>query len=141
MSFTTSWINFASLTGFERFYYFYFLGVYQTPHLLNVQLAYNYVPSVLHNVIVAPKNFSSSIASSYGDQPSPFGSSSNVEQWKVNPKLKKCESFQIIVNELYDPSYGVAAGAGLTLSGISLYLGVKKSSRPLPANQNAGIRY
>lgn len=138
MSFTTSWLNLASLQGFERFYYFYFVGRYLSPHKIQVLLAYNYNDSFVQSTVITPNNFSSSVPSPYGDQPAPFGSPSDFEQWKIAAQFQKCQSFQITVNEIYDPSFGVAPGAGLTLSGLNILTMVKRGSRPIPAKNTAG---
>ena len=47
-------------------------------------------------------------------------------------------SFSIEVIEIYDPSFGVVAGAGFTLSGINAVVGFKKDFRPQPAVHSVG---
>jgi len=42
------------------------------------------------------------------------------------------------VTEIYDPAYGVVAGAGLTLSGINIVVGIKKGYTPIRADQTVG---
>lgn len=138
MGFTTGWINVAALQGFERLYYFYLVGKYLSPHKLQIQVAYNYVDTTVQSLIINPTNFSASAASPFGDQPSPFGSETNLEQWKVHARQQKCQSFKISVDEIYDPSFGVAAGAGLTLSGINMMVSVKRATRPLKAANTVG---
>lgn len=136
--FVTGWINLAALQGFQRFKGFYFLGQYFTPHKLQVQIAYNYVESTYQSILIQPNNFSSATPSPYGDQPAPFGSPIDPEQWKVNPQIQKCESFKLTVDEIYDPSFGVECGAGLSLSGLNLLLKIKRGSRPIRVSQTAG---
>ena len=51
---------------------------------------------------------------------------------------QKCESLQIKVSEVYDPSLGVQAGAGLTLSGMNFIIGVKKGYGPISQFNTAG---
>lgn len=136
MAFTTSWFNFASLQGFERAYYFYLLGQYFSPHLLSIGVSYNYVPGPVHTSLIRPDNYSSATPSPYGDQPAPFGSPTALEQWRVFFKQQKCQSFQISLQEIYDPSFGVPAGAGFTLTGLSLKVAEKRGTRPLPARKS-----
>lgn len=139
MSFKTSWINIAGLQGFERFYFMYLLGTYITPFTLNVQIAYNYNPSATQAVIVTPDNYSPPYGGEAlwgsGDF---WGGPSNVLSALVFPEIQKCQSFQITINEIYDPSQGVAAGEGLTLSGLNLVIGVKKGYRTQKAAQSFG---
>jgi hypothetical protein len=138
LSLTTSWISTAALQGFQRAYYFYLLGVYYSPHILDVGIAYNFEPSIAHNSLIYPDNYSSATPSAFGDQPAPFGSPTPIEQWRVFFKQQKCQSFQITIKEVYDPSFGVPAGAGLTLSGINLTVAAKRGVRPIAARKSVG---
>ncbi len=140
MSFTTGWMNLAGLQGFERAYFFYILGTYITPHKLNVGIAYDYDPSIVQSNLITPDNYSPP----FGLEPGPFGSgdpyggSPNVEQWRVFLQTQKCQSFQITVSEVFDPSFGTIAGAGLTLSGLNLVVGIKKGYTTLKAARSVG---
>ncbi len=139
MSFTTSWINLASLQGYERFYDFYLLAKYLSPHKLNCQVAYDYNDSIRHNVIITPQNFSPSTPGPFGI-PTPFGSPGNKEQWKIDSKKQLCESFQLAVSEVFDPSMGVVAGAGFTMSGITCEVDIKKATKPIRGASSAGLK-
>ncbi len=148
LSFTTSWIALAGLQGYQRAFFFYLLGTYFTPHKLNLQIAYDYNSSPIQNTLISPNNFGPAYGSAgmpvYG-QLSPYGggspdsgASSNIEQWRIFLTKQRCTSFQITLQELYDSSFGVPAGQGLTLSGLNLVVGVKKGWRPQPAATSAG---
>lgn len=139
MSFTTGWMNLAGLQGYERAYYFYLLGTYLTPHKLTVAIAYDYNPSATQTTVITPDNYSSAYGgdSLYGGS-SVFGGSSNVEQWRIFFEQQKCEAFQISITESYDSSFGVAAGAGLTISGLDLIVGAKSTYPRLRAVRQAG---
>lgn len=128
MSFITSWINVAGVQGYQRAFFFYLLGQYLTPHKLSLQIAYDYNPAASQTSLISPTNFSSPVPSSFGS-PTPYGGSSNVENWRVFLAKQRCQSFQISLQEIYDPSFGVPAGAGLTLSGLNLVVGIKKGWR------------
>lgn len=140
MAFKTGWINLAAIQGFERFYYFYLIGQYYSPHKLQVQIAYNYNESATHSVLISPSNFSASTPSPFGEQPAPFGSPINLEQWKIDTRIQKCQSFQLTVQEIFDPTFGTIAGAGLTLSGINMMVSVKRGTRPIRASQSTGLK-
>lgn len=137
IQFTTSWLNLASLQGYERFRHFYILAKYLSPHLLNINVAYDYNPSSYHQVFIQPDNFSPPTASPFG-VPSPFGSPVQLEQWKVHTKQQLCQSFQLSIQEIYDPSMGVAPGAGFTMSGLNCEVLIKKASRPIRAASTVG---
>ena len=127
MSFTTSWLNLGGLQGFERAYYFFLVGTYQSPHKLSCQIAYDYNDSPSQISTITPDNFDPNWGSDglWGGS-SPWGGPPNLEQWRVFLQQQKCQAFQITLKEIYDPSYGVNAGAGLTLSGLDVVVGVKR---------------
>ena len=139
MQFTTSWLNLAGLQGFERAYFFYLLGTYITPHKLSVQIAYDYNSSPTQITTIQPDNFVKSWGGEqlWGSGQS-WGGNGNIEQWRVFLQQQKCQAFQITVQESYDPSFGVAAGAGLTLSGIDLVVGQKSGYPRLKAARQVG---
>lgn len=146
MSFTTAWINLAGLQGYQRFYFMYLLGRYISPFKLNVGISYNYNSTKLQTVLVTPNSTAPAWGgdNSWGGSPIWGGTSiadqtaGNVFQVRVFPTLQQCESFQITATEIYDPSFGVAAGAGLTLSGLNLIIGAKRGYRTNPASRNFG---
>jgi len=137
LSFTTSWLNLAGLQGYERFYEFYLLATYYSPHKLLISMAYDYNPSFLHSVLITPDNYSSAIPAGFGI-PTPFGNGGNKEQWKIHAKKQLCESFQIQLNEVFDSSVGVPAGAGFDMSGLNIVYGAKKGYRPTKGANSAG---
>lgn len=139
MSFKTSWINLAGLQGFERFYFMYLLGDYLTPFKLSVAISYDYSDPPSQSVMVAPDNFSPAYGGDplYGDG-SPYGGPAKPFEARVFPSKQKCESFLLEVDEVYDSTLGVQAGAGLTLSGLNLVVGAKKGYRTQSASRSFG---
>lgn len=139
MSFTTNWMNLAGVQGFERFYQMYLLGQYITPFKLSVQLAYDYNSSIQQSTIVTPITPGPAWG---GDQlwgsNSLWGGDSSVFEARVFPQIQKCESFQVTINEIFDSTIGVAAGAGLTLTGLNLIVGMKKSYRTSSSSRSFG---
>jgi hypothetical protein len=139
MQFTTGWGNLAGLQGYERLYFIYMLGQYISPFKLLVNIAYDYDINTQQQIIVAPDNFTPT----WGGDPlwgssSPWGGGSQVFQTRLFPQKQKCESFQLSVQEMYDPTFGVSAGGGLTLSGLNLVVGAKRGYRPQKASQSFG---
>ena len=130
MNFTTSWFNLASLQGYERFYEFYILAKYLSPHKLLAQVSYDYNPSFFHQSLITPNNFSPSIPSPFGVI-TPLGSPTSLEQWRIHAKQQLCQSFQLSISEIFDANFGVSAGAGFTMSGITCILSTKKTTRPI----------
>lgn len=158
MSFTTAWINAAGLQGYQRAYFFYLIGQYVTPHRVQVSVAYDYSPDPQQSTLILPTNFAgvyggpspnpgdgTNRSGIYG-QDSTFGGSTptdelasgSIEQWRIFLAKQRCQSFQISLEEIYDSSFGIAPGQGLTLSGLNLIYGVKKSFRPIAAANTVG---
>lgn len=139
MSFLTGWLNLMGLQGYERAYYFYLIGTYITPHKLSIKIAYDYNDSPSQNTIITPDNFSQPWGGEqlWGSN-TPWGGPSNVEQWRVFLQQQKCQAFQIGLNEIYDPSFGTAAGAGFTLSGMNLVIGAKSGYPRIKSANSAG---
>jgi len=141
MSFTTSWLNVAGLRGYIRAYWFYLLGTYLSPHKLQVGVAYDYDSSTYQGTLINPTNY----GGYYGSDPyyggngaTPYGGPSNIEQWRIFLQRQRCRSFQITIQEVFDPSYGTVAGPGLTLSGLNCIVGVKKGYAPIPQQNTVG---
>lgn len=131
----TSWVNIAGLQGFQRLYFFYLIGQYFSPHRLKVDIGYDYAPYPSQQTIITPINYSPA----YGVDPTygfgnPYGGQPALEQWQVFAQRQLCQAFQITISELYDSSYGVTAGAGLSLSGLDLVVGTKKGYVPVRRN-------
>lgn len=139
MSFITSWFNLAGLQGYERAYYFTLLGSFISPHKLTVQIAYDYAAGPSQQSVITPFNYNAP----WGGDPTwgastPWGGTSSLEQWKVHLQRQTCQAFQISINESFDSSYGTIAGAGFTLSGLTLSVGLKKGFRPLGQQRSVG---
>lgn len=137
ISFTTGWLGFAGIRGYERIHEFSFLGTYYSPHKLFIQVAFDY-GGPIQNITYSPDNFSPA----YGDAPvygdGVYGGPSNIEQFRVFTKKQKCKAFQISIQEIYDPSFEVAAGAGLSLSGINFVMTLKKGYAPVIGKNSIG---
>ena len=139
MKFTTNWYALGGLQGYQRAYFFFLLGKYQSPHKLNVQVAYDFNPNDTQTTLITPDNYSAVFGSDpvYGSS-FVWGGPSQVEKWRIMLQKQKCDSLQFSVSEIYDPSYGVTAGAGLTLSGMNIIIGVKKGYGPISQFNTAG---
>lgn len=139
MSFTTSWLNLAGLQGFERAYELYLLGVFKSPHTLMMQIAYDYNSAPQQTTVISPTNYVGNYGSDtlYGGA-AVYGGASNIEQWRVFFQKQKCQSFQISLQEVFDATKGAPAGAGLTISGLNMTLGIKGSRPKLSASRQVG---
>jgi hypothetical protein len=128
MRFKTGWLNLAGLQGYQRAYRAYFLGKYLSPHIYRVGIAYDYEPDPWQVATVVPDNYSGSWGSgtSWGSV-IVWGGGASTEQWQIGFERQQCQAFQLTFDEYFDSTKGEAAGAGLTLSGIQIVAGLKKS--------------
>lgn len=138
LSFSTAWLKLTNLQGFQRAYFFYFLGTFLSPHKLNVQITYDYSPGIYQTTLITPPNNNPLYGADtiYGGG-NPYGGMASLEQWRVFFDRQKCQAIQISVTEVFDPTQGVVAGAGFTMSGLNLVFGGKATYPKLPSNQSA----
>lgn len=139
MAFTTAWVKLTQLQGYQRAYYIYLLSNYITPHKLSINIAYDYKTSNAQSSIITPTNYSAPWGSNvvYGDEAT-WGGADTPEQWRIFLKTQKCQSIQLSVQEVFDPSIGAVAGAGLTFSGFNTVIGSKKGYPVLKPSQSVG---
>lgn len=141
MSFTTAWTSLAGLQGFERFYSGYLLGTYKSPFKLQLTLAYDYKQAQAQSILVTPSQTPATYGSeaSYGSGPA-YGGQVDAEVFEARffPAIQKCETIQVGIQEVFDPSFGTSPGEGLTLSGLDLIIGVKRGFRTQRAGRSFG---
>jgi hypothetical protein len=61
-----------------------------------------------------------------------------LEQWRVFLTKQRCQAFQISIQEVYDASFGIPAGAGLTISGLNVIVGLKSKFRTISSSNSIG---
>jgi hypothetical protein len=116
MNFTTSWIKFAGLQGYQRAFFFYLLAEYISPHSLSFGIAYDFSSSLTQVSIITPDP------------------TNNLENWRVFLAQQRCQAFQIQLQEVY----GGTPGAGFTMSGLNLIVGAKSQFTTIAAAQSVG---
>lgn len=100
--FKSAWFNLAGLQGFERAYYFYLLAQYISAHTLTLNIYYDYdATTIAQTMTITPV-------------------AGELEQWRIFLTLQKCQAFQIELQE------SGSNGAGLSMSGLNLVVGLKK---------------
>lgn len=139
MQFTTGWLNLAGLQGYQLAHRFYILGQYFTPHKLAWGVAYDYNDAPEQLILITPNNFAPNygLPSPYG-QGTPYGGPPSKEQWRIFLKKHRCQAIQISMQEFYDPTLGIPAGAGVALSGLNLIVSKKQGWPTVPSTESAG---
>lgn len=142
MMFETGPLRLADLQNYQRAYFFYILGTYISPHKLQVSVSYDYDRNPTQSGIISPTNYSTPFGSGASQSPfgqgDPFGGPSAIESWRVFLERQRCMAFGLKIQEIFDPSFGTVAGAGLTISGLNVVCAFKKAFRPQPAANSIG---
>ncbi len=142
MQFQTGPLRLSQLQAYQRAYFFYLLGTYYSPHKLWVSVYYDYSVSPAQSTILLPNNFSPALGTGPSSSPlgqgTPFGGPSPLEDFRVFLQRQRCQAISIACQEVYDSTFGVVAGEGLTLSGLNMVLGYKKGYKPKAASQSFG---
>lgn len=139
LSFLTGHIQLSGISGFQRIWEIQLLGEYISPHLFNVQIGYDFGP-LSESAVIEPTNFTGVFGSDslYG-QTTPYGGPGSLEEWRIQPSTEVCQAFQFSLTEVYDPSFGVVAGEGFTLSAMTCVLGINRGYRPIKATNTTGM--
>lgn len=112
----TGWLSLAGLQGYQRMYQFLVLGDYKSAHTLNVDLAYDFSPSISQSVAI------------------PVLSDPGVYEFRVFTDVQKCTAMQVT---LYD-TQSAPFGEGLDLSALTLQVGIKTGLNKLNAVNSYG---
>lgn len=142
MSFRTGPLRLGDLQNYQRAYFFYLLGTYLSPHKLHVNIFYDYENNPSQSFIISPTNYSSPYGSGSSQSPfgqgNPFGGPSNLEDWRIFLQRQRCMAFAIEIQEVFDSTFGVTAGAGFNLSGLNVVMGFKQGFRPQSSQHSVG---
>lgn len=130
MKIVTNWYQFAGLQGYQRFYKLFLIGKYLSKHYLRVKLGYDFKQNFDHETLI---DVESAIESSlYGESEYGEGPYASLQtyQWRVNPKVQKCQAFRISIEDTeYDK------GASFSLSAFGLEIGIKQGFNKLGAGK------
>lgn len=142
MQFTTGPLRLGDLQNYQRAYFFFLLGQYITPHKIMISMAYDYSETPSQSIILTPHNFSTAFGFGMSQSPfgegSPFGGPGSLERYRVFLERQRCQAVSITLQEIYDGTYAVPAGAGLTLSGINMVCGFKQKFPTISASKSFG---
>lgn len=111
MSLKTSWLSFAQIQGFQRIWELQILGEYKSPHILTVNIYVDFSSTIAQTITI------------------PVLSDPIQYQFRITMKEQKCETMQIEILE----SQPNNVGEGLSLSALTLEVGIKKGLNKLPA--------
>lgn len=118
LKFTTGWLSFAQVQGFQRVYKLLILGEYKSPHRLQIEVSYDFIDTVTQTTVI-------DVPSS----PSPY-------EYRVFLSRQKCTAIKFTIRDL-TPTVG-DWNEGLSISNLALEIGVKKNLNKLSAAKSVG---
>lgn len=131
----TSWISVGGLQGFQRLYKLVLLGGYLGSHTLKVSVAYDFKDFTEETFTIDPAVASQ--GSVYGSDTTygsgaTFGDADGVYQFEIKPSKQKCQSFKLIIEDIFPSSEGTAA---FSVSSLLAVVGVKSGTNRLPGTK------
>jgi hypothetical protein len=128
----TSWMSLAGLLGFQRLYRVELLGSYVGEHTLRATLSYDFQEFSSQSFSIQPSTVM--LGSSYGSSSpygsgTPYGGADGVYTFELKPKIQKCTSFKLKLEDLFPSS---DTTGGFTLSAVTLTVGSKQGLNKLP---------
>lgn len=138
LSITTPWIKLNGLQGYQSVFACYLLGTLQGPHILSVNVSYDYNPSNEGNVLIN----SNLAANRWGSLPiwgsqgvwGNHGQFSNY-QFQINMNNPRCQSIQITVSDVNNTTFS----QGFSLNSLVLECITHQGAMRLPVQNKVGI--
>lgn len=116
LSLVTSWISMAGMQGFQRIYKALLLGEQKGNHTLRVKVRRDFDSTILQT-----------------DDIDATAISPAVYQWRVFPKVQKCEAIQLEMTDVQTSGFN----EGFSISDLTLEIGIKTGGFKLPASQSS----
>ena len=115
LSFTTPWLSFAQLNGYQRVFRAYILGTYEGTHTLDVTVAYDYNPAITYTTTVTP-------------------SATPPYEFRIDFNQQKCTSIQLTITDHQTSGYN----QGYAISAITFVCGIMPGAARVPASSQYG---
>lgn len=134
---TTPWIKFQDMQGYMSVYNCTLLGTLQGPHVLEVQTAYDYNPTITSRAFVN----SNAAANRWGALPTwgnqgPWGATDFANyQFQLNFNNPRCESIQLTFSDVNNPTYS----QGFSLCGLVLEILPQQGPMRLPTQNKVAL--
>ena len=131
LSLTTAWMSFAGIQGLQRIYRMILLGEYKSPHKLQVEVGFDFMPTFSQSSLIELSDIYTITA--YGDD-TPYGSGEYyggefpLYQFKTHMTKQKCQSVRFKISDNQNAVTG-AYGEGFNITNIAMEVGVKPTLR------------
>lgn len=133
----SAWMNLAQLQGYQRLYKLLILGTYKSEHRLLVKFGYNFNSSFTQDCEIDVESVISPTAygadSPYGSE-AVYGGEYPLYQWRIFPKIQKCQSFRISIEDIMDDVFGES----FSISNMRMEVGLKQGSNKTESGRSTG---
>lgn len=134
MEVMTGWLTFGGIQGFQRLYKLTLLGSYNSNHVLDCTLYYDYNNASFQTINVIPQVPSTYGEGDYGDEP--YGGDFDLYQYELRNQRQKCMSVKIKIRD--SAVAGETLDRGYELSNIRFSYGVIGGANRLRNAQTFG---
>lgn len=135
MEFTTGWLTFGGIQGFQRLYKLTLLGNYNSNHILQANLFYEYNNSIYQTINVEPQVPSTYGTGIYGSE-TPYGGEFDLYQYELRNERQKCMAVKLQIKDI--AAEGQTLDRGFELSNIRFTYGVIGGANRLRNAQTFG---
>ncbi len=131
MSFTTPWLSFAQMLGYQRVFRAYLLGEFKGPHSLEVSVGYDFNPAFSDTAVI---NATSVSGGNLWGGTTTWGSSAQwggvfqPYQFQINLQRQTCTSLRLRISDIQNSTHN----EGYTISNLSFEVGVLPGHNRLP---------
>ena len=132
----TTWLNFAGIQGFQRWWAGFILGTWKSPHRLLVNLYYDFNENYSQEIVVTPEPLYTYGTGVYGVSGSVYGGLDELYQYRINPERQRCMSAKMMITDIPDASGSF--GAGTEISNLRFEYGAQVNGNRLRANKQFG---
>ncbi len=139
LRFTTPWMSFAGMQGYQRVFRAFLLGNFRGPHQLNVSVGYNFNPYFDGYVTIDATNIAGLNQwgeDGYWGDSTPWGGAYMPYEFQINFKRQTCTSLRMKVVDNQESPYN----EGYTISNLSFEVGVLPDHNRLPTTNKVGTQ-
>ncbi len=139
MSFTTPWLSFAQMLGYQRVFRAFILGEFKGPHDLTISVGYDFNPFFEDGYTIPATTIAG--ANLWGGDTlwgssDPWGGTFYPYQFQINFQRQTCTSLRLRVTDTQTSPFG----EGYTISNLSFEVGVLPGSNRLPKRNKVGTQ-
>jgi len=124
MEFTTPWLSFAQMQGYQKVFRAFLLGQYKAPHSLIVSVGYDFNPAFEPSVVINPNITAGSnlwgSSSTWGSDSDPWGGDWHPYEFQINLSRQKCTSIRFKISDFQFQT----ANEGMTFNNLTFELGI-----------------